>query len=97
MSKLTDADIQAIITKVKSRVSAGDIEGKSGAALLAADAVSDVEDDLGDGVFSTIDEAVGAAKAAFESYRALGLDARHGIIDAVRASMRENNERLDGT
>jgi acyl-CoA reductase-like NAD-dependent aldehyde dehydrogenase len=94
MSKLTDADIQAIITKVKGRVSTSDIEGKSGAAMLAADAVSSVEEDLGDGVFSTVDEAVGAANEAFETYRASGLDARHGIIDAIRASMRENNERL---
>jgi acyl-CoA reductase-like NAD-dependent aldehyde dehydrogenase len=94
MSKLTDADIQAIITKVKSRVSASEIEGKSGAAILAADAVESVEDHLGDGVFSTIDEAVGAAGEAFDMYRASGLDARHGIIDAIRASMRENNERL---
>jgi acyl-CoA reductase-like NAD-dependent aldehyde dehydrogenase len=86
MSKLTDADIQA--------VSASEIEGKSGAAILAADAVSSVEEDLGDGVFSTIDEAVRAAGEAFDVYRASGLDARHGIIDAIRVSMRENNERL---
>jgi len=94
MSKLTEADIQAIITKVKTRVSTGDIEGKAGAAILAAEAVADIEDDLGDGVFATIDDAVAAARASFEIYRSSGLDARHGIIDAVRVAMRENNERL---
>ena len=37
---LTDADVQAIIAKVKGRVSSGDIGGKAGAGITAHDAVA---------------------------------------------------------
>jgi aldehyde dehydrogenase len=92
--QLTESDVQAIIAKVKGRVSSGDIGGKSGAGISASDAVVAVDDALGEGVFSTIDEAVAAAKVAFHRYQSVGLEARKGLIEAVRVSMRENNERL---
>ena len=41
----------------------------------------------GCGVFEAIDDAVKAARVAFESFRDLGLDARVRIIDAVREAM----------
>ncbi len=91
---LTDADVQAIIAKVKGRVSSGDIGGKLGAGIAASDAVDNPDDILGEGVYATIDEAVHAGKSAFHRYQSVGLQARKGIIEAVRASMRENNERL---
>ncbi|MEZ5175749.1 MAG: aldehyde dehydrogenase family protein [Acidimicrobiia bacterium] len=94
MAKMTDAEIQAIITRVKQRVAHGAIEGRRGAAILAADAVASAADELGDGVFATIDEAVGAARRAFLAYRSSGLDARRGIIESIRSSMRANNQRL---
>ncbi|MDK1019890.1 MAG: aldehyde dehydrogenase EutE [Actinomycetota bacterium] len=94
MATLTDSEIQAIIGRVKSRVSAGDIPGRAGVAIEAADAVSAASDNLGEGIYATVDEAVAAASAAFEEYRTLGLDARKGLIEAIRAAMRIENERL---
>ncbi len=92
--QLTDSDVQAIISKVKSRVSAGDIGGRTGAGITANDAMDSIDEALGEGVFATIDEAVAAAKRAFARYQSVGLEARKGIIEAVRVCMRENNERL---
>ncbi|GMR02528.1 MAG: aldehyde dehydrogenase EutE [Acidimicrobiia bacterium] len=94
MAQLTDSDIQDIITRVKSRVAAGDIGAKTGAALIARDEIDNLDESLGEGVYATVDEAVGAAKRAFTTYQTIGLDARKDIIDAIRQSMRENNERL---
>ncbi|MEN8041613.1 MAG: aldehyde dehydrogenase family protein [Actinomycetota bacterium] len=94
MPKLTDSEIQAIIGRVRSRVSTGDIPGRSGLAIEAADAIADIQDELGDGVYATVDEAVGAAKKAFAIYRSVGLDARKGLIEAVRSAMRRENQQL---
>jgi len=91
---LSESEIKAIIDRVHSRVSTGDITGRSGIAIEAADAVAAAEENLGEGVFATIDEAVGAARKAFRTYRSVGLEARKGLIEAVRVSMRTNNERL---
>jgi aldehyde dehydrogenase len=92
--QLTDSDVQAIIAKVKGRVSSGDIGGKAGAGISASDAVDAVDEALGEGVYSTIDEAVAAAEVAFHRYQSVGLESRKALIEAVRVSMRENNERL---
>ena len=94
MSQLSDSDIQDIITRVKGRVAASDIGAKTGAALIARQEIEDLDESIGEGVFVTVDEAVAAAKRAFCSYQEIGLDGRNSIIDAVRRSMRENNERL---
>ena len=94
MANLTDAEIQAIISKVKTRVAHGDIEGKAGPAIAAADALKPADAQLGDGVFATVDEAVAAAKRSFQTYQAAGLDTRKHIIETIRVSMREHNERL---
>lgn len=94
MAELSEADIQAIIARVKGRVAAADIGSRLGAGLGAADAASDEDTELGDGVFRTVDDAVGAASRAFRSYRSLGLDRRKGIIEAIRTSMRIENEHL---
>jgi acyl-CoA reductase-like NAD-dependent aldehyde dehydrogenase len=42
----------------------------------------------GDGIFATIPEAVEAAWTAFRSYRAMGLDRRHEVIESIRGEMR---------
>jgi len=94
MASLTDSDVQAIIARVKGRVAAADIGGKTGAALIARSEIDGLDETLGEGVYGTVDEAVAAAKLAFGRYRSVGLDARKDIIEAVRQSMRENNERL---
>ncbi|MDA2979541.1 MAG: aldehyde dehydrogenase EutE [Actinomycetota bacterium] len=94
MANLTDADIQAIISKVKTRVAHSDIAGKAGSAMIAADALNADDATLGDGVFGTIDEAVAAAKRAFQDYQGSGLDTRKHIVEAIRVSMRGHNQRL---
>ena len=43
---------------------------------------------LGDGVFTTIDEAVRAARTAFLAYVPMGLDRRYAIVKAVRERLR---------
>lgn len=91
--QLSDSDIQAIITRVKGRVSASDIGDKAGVGISAVSAIDD-EAAMGDGVFATIEEAVAAAKRSFDRYQSVGLDARKGLIEAIRIAMRENNERL---
>ncbi len=83
-----------IIDRVQSRVSTGDIPGRSGLAIEAADAVSAAEENLGEGIFATVDEAVSAARVAFEAYRAVGLETRKELIESIRVAMRANNERL---
>ena len=95
MPDLSDTDIQAIIARVKGRVVAGDIGPKTGRALEAADAVADIDaDELGEGVFGDVDAAVAAASAAFTGYQRVGLDGRREIIEAIRAAMRRESERL---
>ena len=91
---LTDQEIHAIIDRVKGRVAAAEIAGRTGPALEAAGrlGVSDVE--LGDGVHATVDGAVEAARRAFMTYRELGLEGRRTIVDAMRAAMLAEGERL---
>ena len=54
--------------------------------------MSEVE--LGDGIHATIDQAVGAAKGAFASYRSMGLEARKTVVAGMRAAMLKEGERL---
>ncbi len=91
---LSDTEIQAIIEKVKGRVAAAELSGRAGPALRAADdlEVSDVQ--LVDGIHPTIDRAVTAARDAFLQYREMGLEARKVIVEAMRASMLREGERL---
>jgi len=49
---------------------------------------------LGDGVFASIDEAAGAAWAAFLALSAIGLDKRRAIIESMRRAMRAQAEAL---
>jgi aldehyde dehydrogenase len=46
------------------------------------------------GVFSSLDEAVAAASAAFKSLDAIGLDKRFAVIESMRESMRQNARPL---
>jgi len=49
---------------------------------------------LGDGVFTDIDDAVKAARAAFPAFAAIGLRHRVRVIEAIRAAMRPLVEEL---
>lgn len=81
-----EREIQAVIERVRSRLG-GHAEATpvvGGEAGLST----------GGGIHPTIDRAVGAARAAFEAYRGMGLGARRRIVESVRAAMREHAGEL---
>ncbi len=92
MSKLSDQDIEAIAQRI-----AADLRG-AGAAKPSASANSSSPTSSpvlqGMGVFSTIDEAVAAARKAFPVYSGLSLATRSAILDSIRQTMRENATAL---
>ncbi len=94
MPELSDSDIQAIIARVKGRITAAEIGERLGPGLRSADAVAEDAPELGDGVFGSVDDAVRAAVRAFGAYRDMGLDRRKVIVEAIRDAMRRDNERL---
>jgi acyl-CoA reductase-like NAD-dependent aldehyde dehydrogenase len=91
---LTDPEIQAIIGRVRGRVAAARGPGSTGQALRAADQLAGDPGLLGDGVHRSVDAAVSAAQAAFQAYRQLGLESRRVIVQAMRAAMLREGERL---
>ncbi len=92
MSDVSDAEVQAIIERVRRRMAdAGEV--RPGAAMQAAAQVASPAE-LGDGLYATVDQAVAAAGRAFLAYRSMGLDRRYAIVDAIRRSMLEAGERL---
>src|SRR5664280_2350294 len=94
MSEIDDREITEIIERVRRRVAAAGDE-RPGAGLRAEAALTAVDTaELGDGIHSTIDEAVAAATQAFRAFGAQGLAGRKGIIDAVRRSMLDHAEIL---
>ena len=86
MRTITDQEIQAIIARVRRRV--GDLDARRTPVPPAPETAS------GGGIHATVDEAVAAARVAFETYRAQGLDARRRIVERVRAVMREHARSL---
>ncbi|HVR77202.1 MAG TPA: aldehyde dehydrogenase family protein [Acidimicrobiia bacterium] len=91
---LSDTDIQAIIERVRGRVATAETNRRAAPALRASDdlAVSDVQ--LGDGIHPSVDDAVAAAGTAFLEYREMGLESRKSIVEAMRAAMLREGERL---
>ncbi|MFV2038665.1 MAG: aldehyde dehydrogenase family protein [Acidimicrobiales bacterium] len=91
---LNDEEIQSIIARVQGRVAATKGPGRGGPALRAADELAATEAPLGDGIHSTIDAAVTAADRAFVKYREMGLESRRAVVEAMRAAMLREGERL---
>jgi propionaldehyde dehydrogenase len=91
---LTEDEIAAIIDRVRGRVESAQGRTRTGPSLLAADEIATSTVELRDGIYETIDDAVAAARRAFESSRDLGLAARKVIVDAMRAAMLAEGERL---
>ena len=91
---LSDTEIQAIIERVRGRVASAEISGRAAPALRAADDLAVSEVVLGDGIHPDIDSAVTAARTAFVGYREMGLEARKTIVEAMRAAMLREGERL---
>ena len=91
---LTESEIAAIIDRVKGRVEAAEGRDRTGPALAAADEIATSTVELRDGIFETIDDAVAAARNAFQTSREMGLEARKVIVDAMREAMLAEGERL---
>ena len=91
---LSDREIHAIIDRVKGRVAAAEFATRQAPALQASDDLAVSAAELGDGIHPTIDAAVGAARRAFVAYREMGLESRKTIVEAMRAAMLREGERL---
>ncbi len=102
--KLTDAQIEAIVQRVKAQLDRD-------RALPPADAVPGPAPHLSyvgragratpeppragrDGIYPDLDSAVAAARRAFRALDALTLEKRHELVAAMRAAMRANAELL---
>jgi len=89
---VTDAEVRAIIERVRGRLAdAGDV--RPGAAMQA-EAQLAAPPELGDGLHASVDDAVAAAGRAFRAYRSMGLDRRYAIVDSIRRAMLEAGDRL---
>jgi acyl-CoA reductase-like NAD-dependent aldehyde dehydrogenase len=86
-----DREVQAILQRVRERMGEPGAEAKPGPTLRA---VPRGGERLGDGVFATVDEAVNAARSAYEAYISMGLERRYAIVDSIRRSMRRHAEPL---
>jgi propionaldehyde dehydrogenase len=87
-----EREIQSVIDRVRRRY------GEPGPQLarqaaVRAELTAPTAATLGDGVFARLDEAVGAARAAFEGTR-LDPDLRKAIIEAVRRAALDQAEPL---
>jgi len=91
---LTEQEIAAIIGRVQGKVAAVEGRDRTGPALRAAAERASLSSKLGDGIYATIDEAVGAARRASVTYRGMGLEKRRVIVDAMRSTMLAEGERL---
>ena len=90
---INETEIQEIIERVRRKLGdAGDPVGSGLRGATELEAASTAE--LGDGIYATVDEAVAAAKRAFNAFRGAGLEARKTIIAAIRASMLQHGEAL---
>jgi acyl-CoA reductase-like NAD-dependent aldehyde dehydrogenase len=89
MAGLTDQEIDLIAQRIVA-----DLTGRGGAAERA-EKPSSIPSGAGEmGIFSTIDEAVKAASAAFCQYDQMGLQKRNEIVASIRSAMREHGDAL---
>ena len=91
---LNDHDVQSIIERVKGRIAVTEVQGSTGAALEAGDQLAAYREQLGDGIFPSIDAAVAAARRAFVRFRDMGLDGRRTIVAAMREAMIREGRNL---
>lgn len=89
MTRLTDREIDEIARRIAADISRG--VPPAPAASYAPPAAPEAS---GLGIFSTVTEAVNAAKAAQVQFVALKLQHRGRILEAMRQAMRENESVL---
>lgn len=90
MKQYDDADVQAIIARVRARLG-----GTADAAPARPRVPVDVpEAALGEGIYATIGEAADAAERGYERYTAMGSGIRSAVIASIRSAMLANAESL---
>ncbi len=87
-TRLTDRDIDEIARRIAADIRSG------GQTILSVPGQGQTGLSVLQGVFSTVDEAVAAARAAQPQFAALKIEHRARIIGAIRQTMLENCESL---
>lgn len=89
-SRYDDREIQEIIARVRTRLG-----GTADAVPEHPRVPTEIPDvALGDGLFASIDEAVGAADQAHEEYISRGSELRVAVVASIRSAMLTNAEHL---
>lgn len=91
MARLTDQEIEEIARRIASDIARGATPAPSPSHAAPAPGPAT---ETGLGVFSTVNDAVNAAKAAQLQFVALKLQHRGRILEAMRQAMRENESVL---
>ena len=89
MSHRPDADVDAVITRVRQRFAGG-----SHVAIEEQPRAAEASPPQSTGAFAGVDEAVDAAFAAQQEFAGMGLKRRYQVVESIRASMLENAESL---
>ncbi|RMG33456.1 MAG: aldehyde dehydrogenase family protein, partial [Methanobacteriota archaeon] len=92
--KLTQEQIEIIARKVAQNLTQGKQPEMSSSLSSSAIPSPPPVEDLGDGIFASVDTAVKAADEAFQKYSQLPLKTRDRIIANIRRSMLEHAEFL---
>jgi len=90
---LSDKQVDIIATRLAERLSPQAAEKKQFTAARSAPAIAPREQ-LGEGVFATVDDAVEAAATAFRELDGMSLTGRQKIIASIRESMLGHAEEL---
>ncbi|MEM9291375.1 MAG: aldehyde dehydrogenase [Acidobacteriota bacterium] len=99
MSRRPDLDpesIDAVVRRVRARFGGSSPESAKSPPVAGPPVPpsGSSRELLGEGVFASVDEAVTAARSAFEAYQDLGFDLRHRLVKALREAFREHAEIL---
>jgi len=88
---LSDRQVDLIATRLAERL--GNPQAAATTPVRRAPAVAP-RAALGEGIFATVDDAVAAARTAFEQFDGASLEARQRIIASIRECMLEHAEAL---
>ncbi|MEM3341988.1 MAG: aldehyde dehydrogenase family protein, partial [Thermoplasmata archaeon] len=91
--ELDEQTIKKIVSRVMEQLSTKQ-EGSGGLSKAGAVSGSSVGRGSGEGVFTSIEDAIKSAEKAFEKFRDMSLEGRKKIIAAMRKAALENAERL---
>lgn len=89
---MSQEDIRRIAEAIASKLAGAAPGALQNIAASAAPKAAGAS--LGDGIFTTIDDAAKAARVAFTALSALGLEQRKLVIESMRKAMRVNAEHL---